>query len=42
MGGSEALLSIEESIPLVVDMIDANRGTPGLRYVDRFSNDLPW
>ncbi len=42
MGGSEASLSIEESIPLVVDMIDASRGTPGLRYVDRFSNDLPW
>jgi NAD(P)-dependent dehydrogenase (short-subunit alcohol dehydrogenase family) len=42
MGGSEASLSIEESIPLVVDVIDANRGTPGLRYVDRFSNDLPW
>ncbi|MBY9064356.1 SDR family NAD(P)-dependent oxidoreductase [Sphingomonas yunnanensis] len=42
MGGSGASLSIEESIPLVVDMIEANRGTPGLRYVDRFNKRLPW
>lgn len=42
MGGSDAALSIEESIPLVVNMIGANRGTPGLRYVDRFNQRLPW
>jgi NAD(P)-dependent dehydrogenase (short-subunit alcohol dehydrogenase family) len=42
MGGDEAILSIEESIPLVVDMIEANRGKPGLRYLDRFNNELPW
>jgi NAD(P)-dependent dehydrogenase (short-subunit alcohol dehydrogenase family) len=42
MGGSDAALSIEDSIPFVVDMIDANRGRPGLRYVDRFNNSLPW
>jgi NAD(P)-dependent dehydrogenase (short-subunit alcohol dehydrogenase family) len=42
MGGSDALLSIEESIPMVVDMIEANRGRPGLRYVDRFNERLPW
>ena len=42
MGGSDAFLSIEESIPLVVDMIDANRGKPGLRYLDRFNTTLPW
>ncbi len=42
MGGSDALLSIEESIPLVVDMVEANRGRPGLRYVDRFNASLPW
>lgn len=42
MGGSDATLSIEESIPLVVDMIAANQGKPGLRYVDRFNEDLPW
>lgn len=42
MGGPEAILSIEESIPLVVDMIEANRGKPGLRYIDRFNHELPW
>lgn len=42
MGGSDAALSIEDSIPFVVDMIDANRGRPGLRYVDRFKQSLPW
>jgi NAD(P)-dependent dehydrogenase (short-subunit alcohol dehydrogenase family) len=42
MGGTDALLSIEESIPLVVDMIEANRGKPRLRYLDRFNKPLPW
>ncbi|TCR98622.1 hypothetical protein EV281_10812 [Rhizobium sp. BK418] len=42
MGGSDALLSIEESIPLVVDMVDANRSKPDLRYVDCFYATLPW
>lgn len=42
MGGSDASLSVEESIPLVVDMIEANRGTQGLRYLDRFNKSLPW
>ena len=42
MGGEEATLSIEESIPLVVDMVAANLGRPGLRFVDRFNESLPW
>ena len=42
MGGSGATLSIDESIPLVVDMIETNHGNPGLRYVDRFNKQLPW
>lgn len=42
MGGDEATLSIEESIPHVVDMVEANRGKPGLRYVDRFNQPLRW
>jgi len=42
MGGTDALLSIEESIPLVVDVVEANRGKPGLRYLDRFNKPLPW
>ena len=42
MGGDEATLSINESIPHVVDMIEANRGKAGLRYVDRFNRTMPW
>ena len=42
MGGGDAALSVAESIPRVVDMIEANRGLAGLRYVDRFNNPLPW
>ena len=42
MGGSDATLSVGESIPLVVDMIEANRRKPGLRYLDRFNKPLPW
>ena len=42
MGGTDATLSIEESIPHVVDMLEANRGKPVLRYVDRFNRTLPW
>lgn len=42
MGGRDAALSIEESIPLVVDTVGANRGRPGLRYVDGFNRTLAW
>jgi NAD(P)-dependent dehydrogenase (short-subunit alcohol dehydrogenase family) len=42
LGGDDALLSIGESIPPVVDMIETNRGKPGLRYLDRFNKPLPW
>jgi len=42
MGGSSAPLSIEQSIPLVVDTVERNRGHAGLRYVDRHNQRLPW
>ncbi|WP_186160076.1 SDR family NAD(P)-dependent oxidoreductase [Burkholderia gladioli] len=42
MGGEEASLSIEESIPKVVEMVERNRGKAGLRFVDRFGETLPW
>ncbi|MET0937584.1 MAG: SDR family oxidoreductase, partial [Luteibacter sp.] len=42
MGGSGASLSIEESIPHVVDAIEAYRGKAGAHYVDRFGTTLPW
>ncbi|NII10808.1 hypothetical protein [Oleiagrimonas sp. C23AA] len=42
MGGDEATYTIEETIPLVADMLEKNHGRPGLRYVDRFDATLPW
>ena len=42
MGGSEATYTVDECIPLVVDMLEKNHGRPGLRYVDRFDKTLPW
>ena len=42
MGGSEATYTVEECIPLVVDMLEKNHGKPSLRYVDRFDKTLPW
>jgi NAD(P)-dependent dehydrogenase (short-subunit alcohol dehydrogenase family) len=42
MGGTGATFSIEEIIPLVIDVVEANRNKPGLRFLDRFGNALPW
>lgn len=42
MGGTDAPYTVEETIPLVVDMLEKNHGKPGLRYVDRFDTALPW
>ncbi|MEH2482281.1 NAD(P)-dependent dehydrogenase (short-subunit alcohol dehydrogenase family) [Nitrobacteraceae bacterium AZCC 2146] len=42
MGGPQALLSIEESIPSVVDMVENELGRPGLRFIDRNGAVLPW
>lgn len=42
MGTEEALLDVSESIPLVVDVVTQNAGKPGLRYVDRFGEIIPW
>lgn len=42
MGGSDATFTIEETIPVIVDMLIKNQGRPGLRYVDRFDRTIPW
>jgi NAD(P)-dependent dehydrogenase (short-subunit alcohol dehydrogenase family) len=42
MGGPNAALSIEESIPRVVDTITAQSGKPGLRFVDYRGQAVPW
>jgi len=42
MGGPEARLSIEESIPNLADTMDAHAGNPGLRYLDYMGRQVPW
>jgi NAD(P)-dependent dehydrogenase (short-subunit alcohol dehydrogenase family) len=42
MGGPAASLSIEESIPRVVDVVRAQRGKPGLQYLNYQGRTLGW
>ena len=42
LGGPEAPLGIGDSIPKVVDVVIAQQGKPGLRYLDREGRPVPW
>lgn len=42
LGGPNAPLGIEDSIPPVIDVLVAQQGKPGLRYLDRHGNTVPW
>ena len=42
MGGPDARLSIEESIPNLVNVIEAQRGIAGLQYLDYRGQTVPW
>jgi NAD(P)-dependent dehydrogenase (short-subunit alcohol dehydrogenase family) len=42
LGGPEAPLSIEESIPNLVNVMLAQQGIPGLRYLDYLGRTVPW
>jgi NAD(P)-dependent dehydrogenase (short-subunit alcohol dehydrogenase family) len=42
MGTSVAPLSIEDSIPFVVESVERSRGRAGLRFIDRNGRTLPW
>ncbi|GAA4671163.1 SDR family oxidoreductase [Amycolatopsis dongchuanensis] len=42
LGTSKAPFSIEETIPLVVDVLLSRLGKPGLEYLDRFGHTVPW
>lgn len=42
MGGPDARLSIEESIPGVVDALEARAGQPGLSYFNYRGETVPW
>lgn len=42
LGGPNAPLGIDDSIPPLVTTVDAQRGTPGLRYLDRHGVTIAW
>jgi NAD(P)-dependent dehydrogenase (short-subunit alcohol dehydrogenase family) len=42
LGGPDAPLTIEESVPSVVNVILSKLGTPGLQYLDRLGRTVPW
>ena len=42
MGGPDARLDIEDSIPPLVDVLLSKLGTPGLQYLDYLGHTVPW
>lgn len=42
LGGAEAPYTIEESTPILVDLLISRLGQPGLAYLDRFGDTVPW
>ncbi|MFS8203653.1 SDR family NAD(P)-dependent oxidoreductase [Streptomyces sp. CWNU-52B] len=42
LGGPDAPLSIDQSVPGVVDTIDRHSGEPGLRYLNHQDQQVPW
>jgi NAD(P)-dependent dehydrogenase (short-subunit alcohol dehydrogenase family) len=42
LGGPNARLSIEESIPNLANTMDAQAGTAGLQYLDYLGREIPW
>jgi NAD(P)-dependent dehydrogenase (short-subunit alcohol dehydrogenase family) len=42
MGGAQARLSIEESIPNLANTLDAQAGKAGLQYLDYLGRKVPW
>ena len=42
LGGPEARLSVEESIPNLANTMDAQAGKPGLQYLDYLGRKVPW
>lgn len=42
MGGPEAPLTIEESVPSLVQVLLDKQGRPGLEYLDYRGRTLPW
>ncbi|WP_156094669.1 SDR family NAD(P)-dependent oxidoreductase [Nocardia lijiangensis] len=42
LGGPDAPLTPRESIPAVADVLEAQAGAPGLQFLDRHGETVPW
>ena len=42
MGGPQATLTIDQSIPGIADTLEARRGTGGIAFVTHENKELPW
>jgi NAD(P)-dependent dehydrogenase (short-subunit alcohol dehydrogenase family) len=42
LGGPDAPFGIEETVPRIVDVLISALGVPGLRYLDREGQTVPW
>ena len=42
LGGPDAPYTLEESVPVLVDVMLAKRARPGLEYLDRDGRTVPW
>jgi NAD(P)-dependent dehydrogenase (short-subunit alcohol dehydrogenase family) len=42
LGGPDGRLSIEESVPSLVNVLLSKHGTPGLQYLDYLGRTVPW
>ena len=42
LGGPDARLTIEESVPSLVEVLLSERRTPGLQYLDYLGRTVPW
>lgn len=42
LGGAKAPYTVKESTPILVDLLTSRLGQPGLAYLDRFGDTVPW
>lgn len=42
LGGPGAPVGVEEAMPQIVDVLIGQKGTPGLRFLDRQARTAPW
>ena len=42
LGGSNAPFSVEDAMPQIVDVLIAQQGVAGLRFLDRNGRTVPW